>query len=374
MQGSTLGQPPLLGGVADVITRLVGGSRATTADPDPARRRGAQRRAAHPPTPQEPADGLDHGEPRVRLVVWGTREPPELRALAARRRVPIWRMEDGFLRSVGLGSDLYAPASLVVDPDGIYYDPTRPSALERILAEATFTDGELERARRLRERIVREGVSKYNIARGSYAGPGDGRSLVLVIGQVEDDASIQLGCLDVRRNEELLRAARSARPDAHLVYKPHPDVVSGNRQDSLPLALARAIADDVVVDASLAECLGAADEVHTMTSLVGFEALLRRLPVSVYGQPFYAGWGLTNDRHPHPRRTRRLTLDELVAGALVRYPRYVSPVTRRFTTPEAIVEHLVRARMSPPAPWRHSWPARQMGKLLNLAKEATRAP
>ena len=39
--------------------------------------------------------------------------------------------------------------------------------------------------------------------------------------------------------------------------------------------------------------LGIVDEVHTLTSLTGFEALLRGIEVHAYGGPFYAGWGLT---------------------------------------------------------------------------------
>jgi capsular polysaccharide export protein len=294
----------------------------------------------------------------------------ELRALG----VPIARMEDGFLRSVGLGSDLYAPASLAVDERGIYYDPRTPSDLERILETHEFQPAELERARALRQRIAAAGISKYNVGTARKVGGEGGRPTVLVVGQVEDDASIQLGCLDVRRTEDLLRAARIAAPDAYVVYKPHPDVVSGNRRDSLPVAVARRMCDEVVIDATLAECLRASDEVHTMTSLVGFEGLLRDKRVHVYGQPFYAGWGLTIDRHPHPRRTRRLTLDELVCGALVLYPRYVHPRTNRFTTPEAIVEHLVRARANAPSRWERSWPMRQARKLGNLAKSVIHAP
>ncbi|MFW6052023.1 MAG: capsular polysaccharide biosynthesis protein [Myxococcota bacterium] len=282
----------------------------------------------------------------ARLVVWASHEDAEARRLAEERGVPLWRVEDGFLRSVGLGSDLAVPASLVVDREGIYYDPTRPSELERILQEGHFGPEELRRAAALRSTIVEQGISKYNVGGRGPVGPGegDGRPVVLVVGQVEDDASIERGCPGIRRNEELLRAAREAHPDAYLVYKPHPDVLAGNRRGAVSRHRALQLADEVVEDAPLGACLAIASEVHTMTSLVGFEALLRELPVVVHGQPFYAGWGLTRDVHPHPRRTRRLTLDELVAGTLIRYPRYVSRRTGRFTTPEAIVRQLGEAR------------------------------
>jgi len=305
------------------------------------------------------------------LVLWGTRpEPSPAVAIALRRGVPIWRMEDGFLRSVGLGSDLEQPLSLVVDTSGIYYDPSTPSDLERMLSEAHFTESDIERAIALRAAIVRHRISKYNVGTRRSVGPASaGRDVVLVIGQVEDDASIQRGTLDIRRNEQLLRAARVHRPHAHLMYKPHPDVVRGHRKDSLPLTLAARLCDEVVVDAGLADCLDVADEVHTMTSLVGFEALLRGLRVYTYGQPFYSGWGLTEDRHAHERRSRRLTLDELVAGTLIRYPRYVEADTGRYTTPEATLEQLRRPGR-PAALTRLGPMGRHLRRLRNIARGA----
>lgn len=279
-----------------------------------------------------------------RILVWGQREDAAVRELAAERDVPIWRVEDGFLRSVGLGSDLAMPASLVFDQTGIYYDPTQPSDLEALLEAGGFTAAELARAAALRARIVGAGLSKYNVGGDQRVPLPPGRRVVLVPGQVEDDASIQLGCRDVRTNLGLLQAARAARPDAYIVYKPHPDVLSGNRQGTIDSRDALATCDHVEAEASLARCLEVADEVHTMTSLVGFEALLRDKEVVVYGQPFYAGWGLTSDRHPVARRTRRLTLDELVAGALLRYPRYLDRHTGFFTTPEATIDQLLAER------------------------------
>jgi capsular polysaccharide export protein len=111
--------------------------------------------------------------------------------------------------------------------------------------------------------------------------------------------------------------------------------------------------DEVLVDVSMGELLPQVDEVHTLTSLAGFEALLRGKRVVCYGQPFYAGWGLTEDRLPVARRNRQLTLDELVAGALFAYPTYVSRTTGRFTTPERALEELLQWQRSGPAtlPW-----------------------
>jgi capsular polysaccharide export protein len=99
--------------------------------------------------------------------------------------------------------------------------------------------------------------------------------------------------------------------------------------------------DEVVIDIAMGELLTVVDEVHALTSLTGFEALLRGKTVTCYGQPFYAGWGLTHDLMPLTRRTRRLTLDQLVAGALILYPTYVSRTTGKFTTPERALDELL---------------------------------
>jgi capsular polysaccharide export protein len=307
---------------------------------------------------------------KSRIVVWGSGESVEVRALAAQYSVPIWRMEDGFLRSVGLGAERYTPASLVLDKRGIYYNPQEPSDLERILAEGIFGQADLQRAQRLREEIVALALSKYNVGDRATSLPmvPAGRRAVLVPGQVQDDASIRLGCVDLNSNLALLQAARASRPDAYIIFKPHPDVVSGNRRGAVSPEDAARFADAVVVDAPLPACLNLVHEVHTLTSLVGFEALMRGLEVSTYGLPFYAGWGLTQDRHSHPRRQRRLTLDQLVAGTLLRYPRYLDPARLNKSTPEEVVGGLGRAVQRGTPAIRISWSRRQTRKASNAVK------
>ncbi len=277
----------------------------------------------------------------ARIVVWGVRENETIRLLAQQENIPIWRMEDGFLRSVGLGSDLTAPASLVLDKQGIYFDPTRPSDLETFLERATFTKQQVQRAITIKNSLASSGISKYNVGERKplvhSARPG--QRVILVPGQVEEDASIRLGCQDIRTNAELLQAVRDSAPDAYIVYKPHPDVLSGNRrgqkknQKNLNFNL-------FVADTALSKCFDAVDEVHTMTSLVGFEGLLRGKTVTTYGLPFYAGWGLTHDKHTLTRRTRSLTVDELLAGCMLMYPRYISGNSGAFTSPEEAIDAL----------------------------------
>ncbi len=287
--------------------------------------------------------------PADTLFFWGAQAPTGVAELLAHSGAQCLHMEDGFVRSVGLGSDLIRPLSLALDRRGLYFDATHESDLEHLLNTAQFSAGELQQAQQVRAFIVQHGITKYNLEpRCAVQWPAGGRTVVLVPGQVEDDASIRLGCTHIKTNLDLLRAARQARPGAFIVYKPHPDVLSKNRRGGVALTAARAFADYVEAGVSVVSCLDACDEVHTMTSQSGFDALLRGKRVVTYGQPFYAGWGLTQDRAENPvafaRRTRCLSLDELVAGALLRYPIYWDWESRGYTTCLTVLHRLLEQR------------------------------
>ncbi len=264
-----------------------------------------------------------------------------------------WRVEDGFIRSVGLGSDLIPPMSVVMDRRGMYFDPTRPSDLEHLLQHHSFKPDELQEARAVRQYIVSFGITKYNLEPLiPVAWQSGARQVLVVVGQVEDDASIRLGCTFVKTNLGLLQAVRHANPKAFIVYKPHPDVATGNRAGYVSLQQALQWADHVETYASVVSCIDACNELHTMTSLSGFDALLRGKPVTTYGLPFYAGWGLTTDLAGQgadtpscfARRTRRLTLDELVAGTLLRYPLYGDHQLKGVTTCMAVLRRIQTQR------------------------------
>lgn len=281
------------------------------------------------------------------LVCWGRVPPVGLAALAAQCGVRLMRMEDGFVRSVGLGSDLIPPQSFVLDQAGIYFDPEQPSDLEDMLNTRRLTAEDMRRAQVVRAFIVRHGITKYNMEPLQAVNwPSAGKQVVLVPGQVEDDASIRFGCdaAGVCTNMGLLQAARAQYPEAFIVYKPHPDVASGNRRGRLAVAQALQWANYVELSASVVSCIEACEVVVTMTSLTGFDALLRGKQVVVHGRPFYAGWGLTQDKLRVPRRHQQRSLDELVACAMLHYPLYWDPVLKGYTNCEAVLQQLLQQR------------------------------
>ncbi|ABM29610.1 capsular polysaccharide biosynthesis protein [Nitratidesulfovibrio vulgaris] len=280
------------------------------------------------------------------LVTWSSNVDTELQKACDERGIRLARMEDGFIRSVGLGSNFNWPYSLVVDRKGIYYDPSLPSELEDIL-NAIHEHPEhaalLKRAATLCAIILEKGLTKYNTGFRVEFLPKlpKEKTIILVPGQVEDDASVRCGGFGMT-NLDLLRAAREARPDAFIIYKPHPDVESGNRQGALPDTTTLHYADSILHDFPMGSLLPLVNEVHTLTSQTGFEALLRGVKVCTYGGPFYAGWGLTEDNRTFPRRKARLNLNELVAGALLLYPSYYDWQTRNFCRAEDVCCRLLQ--------------------------------
>ena len=283
----------------------------------------------------------DEVSPGDTVLAWIARSDQQAVAQLARKAIAVGEIEDGMIRSSGLGANCVPPLSIAVDALGPHFDPSRPSELENILQTADIDPALCERAARLRAFIVARGIGKYGQDRSAAAAVArDTRRMVLVAGQVEDDRSVLCGGCGLD-NLALLHNARALEPDAFIVFKPHPDVEAGHRKGHVPDDKVLALADAIDRTASMAALLARADAVHVITSLAGFEALLRGCEVVTHGVPFYAGWGLTRDLGPVPeRRTRRRSLDELVAATLILYPRYIDPVTRLPCSPELLLERI----------------------------------
>ncbi|WP_371924934.1 hypothetical protein [Endozoicomonas sp. SCSIO W0465] len=308
------------------------------------------------------------------LLVWGRKPLPEGVEAGS---MPVWRMEDGFIRSCGLGADLRRPASLVLDDRGIYYDATTPSRLEYLLNTFELSPEQGQRGEALVSLLIQQRISKYNlVGRGNtpFVDARPGQRRILITGQVDSDASLKFGSPVIFRNIDLLARVRQWLDDeginAYVVYKPHPDVVQAGRQGHVPEAEALKYVDRVVTDSDIFDCISQCDELHVMTSQAGFEALLQGKTVNCWGMPFYAGWGLTHDHMAGSaidRRQRSRTLAELVYLALCEYPRYVHWQTRRFTTPERVVRELARQRARANGHYRDSgWLGRKRRKVQFL--------
>lgn len=265
-------------------------------------------------------------------IVWGARQ----------EGTNLLRIEDGFIRSKGLGVSFNLPLSLVLDDEGMYFDARKPSTLENCLENNQYSECQLEQARQLRNLILTKKLTKYNLIQKSIILPqeAEGKKLILVPGQVEGDASILYGSPSVRNNLELIKLVRAENPNSYIFYKPHPDTLKGLRKGSPVYDEMYKLADKVVKEGDVISWIESVDEVHTMTSTVGFEALMHEKKVVTYGMPFYAGWGLTTDTLDFSRRSRKRNIDELVYAVLIEYPIYLNPNTQEYISARRAAELL----------------------------------
>ncbi|WQO98180.1 capsular polysaccharide biosynthesis protein (plasmid) [Sinorhizobium meliloti] len=279
------------------------------------------------------------------VYVWGFKYPPSLKWFCHRFGIPFYHVEDGFIRSVSLGAQRSPPASLIIDSQTLHYDARNASDLEHTLQTYDFAADEalMERAEKCIRMLLDLRVSKYNLGKrvnlDTILGPKTTRR-VLVIGQVETDASIAFGCDRPVTNNDLVRLAASENPGAQIIYKPHPEVLHGTRSGVSDPAEVADICEMLKEDIAPADALEGIDRVYTITSLMGFEALLRGIPVTCYGMPFYAGWGVTDDRQLCERRTRRLTAPAIFSAAYLLRSRYFDPATSEPTRLEAVISEL----------------------------------
>lgn len=267
------------------------------------------------------------------VYIWGISEQPQILEYLKANTIPYHRVEDGFVRSVGLGADKVPPLSLAIDDAGIYYDPYSKSNLELIIADLceNITEDQKKEAREYIDFIVRNGISKYNLPekeglpealKKKIESKGH-QKVVLVVGQVEDDASILRGANGIRDSAELVMAAKKENPNDIVLYRPHPDVWHKKRKESTDLSYISTMATVVPPTVSINQMWDVVDTVYTITSLTGFEALLRNKKVVCFGLPFYAGYGLTEDKIEHHTRTDKPELETLFYAAYMKYTHYV---------------------------------------------------
>lgn len=305
------------------------------------------------------------------ILVWGVNNESQLSQIQQLSDIPIWRMEDGFIRSVGLGADLRRPSCLVIDCQGMYFDPSRPSDIINLLNQYEHSDAKEKEAKELLHCIKHYSVTKYNLGgyleASEYLEKAQGREIILVPGQYEMDRSVQCSRGSIKSNFGLLKQVKQDYPNAYLIYKEHPDLYTGVRPGALGEQKALEIADAYITHVDMHELLNICDRVCTMTSLSGFEALVRGKKVSVYGSPFYAGWGLTEDYLKFPERQVALTIEALIWVVLREYCSFVNWDTRLLTSAELVIKVITLERSKSKLDavnLRSKWLSRQVRKMM----------
>ncbi|MEM7317790.1 MAG: capsular polysaccharide biosynthesis protein, partial [Pseudomonadota bacterium] len=261
--------------------------------------------------------------------IWG-QSPTSHRgeAVAEKRDAPILRVEDAFLRSLHPGRAGEPPIGLHLDLSGVHFDPATPSDLEQLLATHPLDDTALlDRARDGIQRLRDLHLSKYSGFDPDRPVPEPG--YVLVVDQTRDDASVTASAGDPARFREMLVFAQEENPGARIIIKTHPETAAGFRRGYYSDADTHDRITLLDHPVSPWHLLEGAVGVYTLSSQLGFEAMLAGHKPRVFGQPFYAGWGLSNDDRPVPRRERVLTRAQLFAAAMIMYPKWYDPFEDR---------------------------------------------
>lgn len=270
----------------------------------------------------------EHKIGEITFASWGNNLPKGAKKHARHNEIPTINIEDGFLRSFSLGSSHAKPLSLAFDKKGIYFNSRKPSDLEETLNNYDFENDKklINKSKSAIKLFNAAKLSKYyNLTDQDNPKQVERESThsILVVGQVEDDASIEYGATKNWNNLALIKKAKKDNPDADIYYRPHPDETSGNRKSKSKINAEKHGCFILDNNIALNDAIQAFDEVYTITSLVGLEALIAGKKVTVLGQPFYSGWGLTTDLDKKiKRRKRDLKLEELFAASYLIYPKY----------------------------------------------------
>lgn len=257
------------------------------------------------------------------VIIWGYNEKASLRFLLDTYRYNIWRIEDGFIRSSSLGASHSTPYSLVIDKKGLYYNDKSNSDLISLLNTYEFskTREELNEAEICLDMMAKFSLSKYNPPTFNMGGELKIKKRIAILGQVDNDAAIRYGNPDGWTSNTLVELAYLENPGCEILYRPHPEIYKGYQKSKLRRKSLEKIAKIVSPEENIISFIEKCDHVYTITSLTGLEALVRGKKVTVVGTPFYAGWGLTDDR-ANIKRERQLDIKELFYLIYLKYPKY----------------------------------------------------
>ena len=234
------------------------------------------------------------------IYIWGYKAPDYFIDYIREQNLDIFFLEDGFIRSGPDDDSSAPPLSIVMDSQAPYFDTTRPNDLTDLIANFYFEQNGYDEAlaQEMLDYYVYHRVSKYNHQPYIDVTPIYGvksKKRILVLGQVPHDDSLKYGGGIGITLLDVVNRAIVENPDAQIIVKPHPMTL-----DDPSIVTVLAELDCLILTQSihLVDALETVDHVYTITSLGGFEALLRGKMVTVLGSPFYAKWKKKKKRHP----------------------------------------------------------------------------
>jgi len=273
--------------------------------------------------------------------------------------------EDSFIRSIATSADANASeqekesVSCVLDDLNYHWNCFYPNRLEiKLNSNKKLSKEQLAKAKKAIKKIKENHITKYNF-QPIYT-PEIGRKgvkKVLVIDQSYKDQAIKWANGSTKLFEKMLNCAVKENPDADIIIKVHPDAfVKGPRTGYYNLKNTVEKYKDKNIflfsdGVNPISILNYVDKVYVMSSGMGFEALMCGKETVVFGCPFYAGWGISDDRNPilktqklKNRRNKKRTLEELFYFSYIDYSIYINPDKKQICDIEKAIDWILKNR------------------------------
>ncbi len=288
--------------------------------------------------------------------IWGT-HPYSRNTSIAQKAVyynkPIYTLETGLFYSASNFNNINVEdkyrtcISYTIDNVVPYYDARYASNLEQMLNDKNLiiTEEQKQRARNCINKIIETHLTKYN--HQPIFEPNIGRKgvkKILVVDQCYGDMSISKGWGSDLTFQQMLDCAIKENPDADIIVKTHPDTMTGRHGGYFTGLKAHDNIYTQTEPINPISLIKYVDKVYVCTTQFGFEALMCGKEVRVFGMPFYAGWGLSNDEQICDRRTNTRSLEEIFYITYILYTHYINPETKQSCELEEAMEYLLKLR------------------------------
>ena len=285
------------------------------------------------------------------VIGWGQKKTSfKAMKYASKHNLPYYALEDGFVKSLSQGrwKEQEIIFSLIIDRQGIYYNSAAPSELESIICDTVNSENFEQyssQGAKLISLITSNNIVKFNV-RSSTSENGSSikiiakDSSVLLIDQTFGDSSVVLGNASKESFDQMLSDAISKYGPDNVFVKIHPNVINRKAKGYFSLHRLRQSKVHIISsDVNTAQLLKIFKNVYVVTSGTGYEALMAGCHVTCYGEPFYSGYGLTEDKKTSTqirrikKLNRPLTIKLLAYAIFYRYSIFIDPVLKKQISP-----------------------------------------
>ena len=265
--------------------------------------------------------------------------------------IPIISIEDTFLRSV-------FPCRTKCDKkfkdsigycinNYLYFESNELTTIKELLSKPyAKNEKEIIAGKNIINQIISNKISKYNCQ--NFIGNTNVRSMytnnIIVIDQAFADQSIVNSNANVETFKQMLIAAVRENPKNKVCVKVHPESMTGGRAGFYTPELIKEV--EKLTNTKIYKLtepinpiilLQNARKIYTCSSGLGFEALMCNKPVVCFGAPFYAGFGLTDDRNSNTKFIQKIPIEYMAYIVFEKFSFFRHPITNvKMTTLEAI--------------------------------------